>query len=282
MKYSTLIKKTEKKLEGKGLNPYVAKTLLLFLSNKTSTEMFNDIHTECPKEVEDKFYLLLDEYITKNRPIEYIIGHTYFYGYKIFVDEDVLIPRWETEELAEHILIYYDRIFKPNKVNVLDLGTGSGAIAIALKKEEPNMNVYASDISKGAIIKASKSAKENDADITFLTGSWFDAIKDDTKFDIIVSNPPYLMNSEYVQDIVKDNEPHIALYGGDDGLIFYREILSKARNYLNKDKFIIAFEHGYDKKEELNKIIRQYFKEEKIVNLKDSNNLDRMTFIIKE
>ena len=282
MKYSALIRKNEKRLESKGLNPYVVKTLLLFLSNKTSTEMFNDIHSECPKEVEDKFYLLLDEYESKNRPIEYIIGHTYFYGYKIYVNEDVLIPRWETEELAEHILIYYDRIFKPNKVNVLDLGTGSGAIAIALKKEEDNMNVYASDVSSEAVSVASKSAEANGADITFLTGSWFQAIKDDTKFDIIVSNPPYLMNSEFVEDIVKDNEPHLALFGGDDGLIFYREILSNARKYLNPDRFIIAFEHGYDKKDELNKIIRQYFPEEKIVNLKDSNNLDRMTFIIKE
>lgn len=264
------------------MNPNVVKTLLLYVSNKSGTEMYNDIHKECPKDIEDRFFLLLNKHISNNIPIQYIIGHTYFYGVKLNVNESVLIPRWETEELVENILIYYDNIFKPNNIKVLDLGTGSGAIALALKNEEKAMDVYATDISEDALEIARLNAKENNLDVKFSKGSWFDAVDPKMKFDIIVSNPPYLMNNEYVEDIVKNNEPHVALYGGDDGLDFYKEILKNASNYLNKDKFIIAFEHGYDKKEELNKIIRVYFKTEKIVNLKDSNGLDRMTFIIKE
>lgn len=279
--YNSLLKEAEKKAKKAMLEETAVKSLLLYASHKTPTELYVSLREEPTQEVIDEFNKLLDEYVIKKRPVQYILGFAYFYGYEILVNEDTLIPRWETEELASNILIYYDRYFKGQKVNVLDLGTGSGAIAIALAKEEENMNVTASDVSIGAVEMASKSAKHNDASINFKVGSWFEPHKG-TKFDIIVSNPPYLMNTEYVEPIVKDNEPHIALYGGDDGLKFYRLILSEAREYLNPDKFIIGFEHGYDKKDDLNKIITEYFPECKIVNIKDSADRDRMTIIIKE
>ena len=151
---------------------------------------------------------------------------------------------------------------------MLDLGTGSGAIAIALSKEESNMDVYASDISSDAIELAKKSAILNGAKIEFKVGSWFEPFENE-KFDIIVSNPPYLTTTEYVEDIVKDNEPDVALYGGVDGLLHYKEIIKNAKKYL-KDKFVLGFEHGYKSKDELNKIIKLHFDDVKIVNLKDS------------
>ncbi|MBP5343166.1 peptide chain release factor N(5)-glutamine methyltransferase [bacterium] len=282
MTYNELLKKAERKAQKYKMEKTAVKSLLLFASNMEPSKLYLSLNEECPPETESKFKAYVDEYTINNRPVQYIIGYAYFYGYKILVNEGTLIPRWETEELTNNILIYYDRYFKGKKVKTLDLGTGSGAIAIALKKEEPNMDVYASDISEDAINEAKKSAKLNDCDIDFRVGSWFEPFSEDEKFDIIVSNPPYLTTTEYVEDIVKNNEPDVALYGGSDGLKFYRIILENARKYVNENKFIIGFEHGYDKKEELNFIIKTHFNDVKIVNLKDSMNRDRMTIIIKE
>ena len=282
MTYFGLMRVGEKKAEEKQLEKTAVKSLLLFASSKSPTEIYEDLHEEVPKVIETKFFELLNEYLEEGKPVQYIIGYTYFYGYKILVNEDVLIPRWETEELTEHILIYYDRIFKGSKVKTLDLGTGSGAIAIALKKEAPEMEVMASDISEAALKVAEENASINKADIIFEKGDLFKAVPKGSKFDIIVSNPPYLMTSEYVMPIVKDNEPHVALFGGEDGLDFYRSILLDARRYLNEDRYMMAFEHGYDKVEDLNKIIKNYFPEAEIVNLKDSAGRNRMTFIIKK
>ena len=280
MKYKALIKLGEKEAKKANLEETAVKSLLLDATNKTPTELYLELDNEAEPIEEEKYLSYLNEYTVKKRPIQYILGYAYFYGYKILVNEGTLIPRWETEELANNILIYYDRLFKDEKVKVLDLGTGSGAIAIALAKEEANMNVFASDLSKDAIMEAEKSAKLNDAKVEFRIGSWFEPF-DNEKFDIIVSNPPYLTTTEYVEDIVKNNEPDMALYGGEDGLKYYRDILKDARKYLN-EKFVIGFEHGYDTKEELNKIIKLYFEDCEIVNLKDSMDRDRMTFIIKE
>jgi len=278
MTYNSLLKKGEKCASKYKKEKTAVKSLLLFASNLSQTELYLKIDEECSKEVEEKFYELVDEYTIKNRPVQYILGYEYFYGYKILVNEGTLIPRWETEELANNILIYYDRMFKGKKVKVLDLGTGSGAIAIALSKEEKNMEVYASDISNDAITMAKKSAELNEANIEFRVGSWFEPFKETEKFDIIVSNPPYLMNNEFVEDIVKDNEPHVALYGGNDGLDFYKVILSNASKYLNED-FLIGFEHGWQSREKLNEIIRIHFPNAIITNLKDASGRDRMTFI---
>ncbi len=282
MTYKELLKVGERKAQKYKVEKSAVKSLLLFASDKEPSKLYLELDTICKEEIETKFLKLLDEYTIKGRPVQYILGFAYFYGYKILVNEGTLIPRWETEELTNNILIYYDRMFKGQKVKVLDLGTGSGAIAIALKKEEPNMIVSASDISADAIDEAKRSAKLNDAEIDFRIGSWFEPFSEDEKFDIIVSNPPYLTTKEYVEDVVKNNEPDVALYGGDDGLKFYRVILENAQKYVNKEKFIIGFEHGYDKKDELNLIIKSHFKDVKIINLKDSMERDRMTIIIKE
>lgn len=282
MTYFGLMRQGQTKAENKGLEKTAVKSLLLFASKFSPTEMYTHMHDECPQEVIDKFNQLLDEYVNKGRPVQYIIGYTYFYGYKMLVNEDVLIPRWETEELASNILIYYDRYFKGEKVKVLDIGTGSGAIAISLAKEEPNMKVKATDISVDALNVAKENAKLNDACVEFSQSDMLNEISDDEIFDIIVSNPPYLMTNEYVEPIVKGNEPHVALFGGEDGLHFYRIILKDARKHLNPNKYMLAFEHGYDKREALNEIIKKYYPEALIINLKDSAGRDRMTFIIKE
>ena len=195
------------------------------------------------------------------------------------VNKDVLIPRFETEELVGYILSYYDEIFKTKKIKVVDIGTGSGNIAIALAKEEPNMEVSASDISPEAIEVAKENAKNNDAKVNFVVGDMLEPfIKSGEKFDILVSNPPYIPDTEFVEDIVKDNEPHLALYGGSDGMKFYDMILKDADKILNYPA-LIAFEHSYNKKEQMINLAKKYFSDSQVEVIKDMQGKDRMTFI---
>ncbi len=195
------------------------------------------------------------------------------------VNKDVLIPRFETEELVGYILSYYDEIFKTKKIKVVDIGTGSGNIAIALAKEEPNMEVSASDISPEAIEVAKENAKNNDAKVNFVVGDMLEPfIKSGEKFDILVSNPPYIPDTEFVEDIVKDNEPHLALFGGSDGMKFYDMILKDADKILNYPA-LIAFEHSYNKKEQMINLAKKYFSDSQVEVIKDMQGKDRMTFI---
>lgn len=195
------------------------------------------------------------------------------------VNKDVLIPRFETEELVGYILSYYDEMFKTKKIKVVDIGTGSGNIAIALAKEEPNMEVSASDISPEAIEVAKENAKNNDAKVNFVVGDMLEPfIKSGEKFDILVSNPPYIPDTEFVEDIVKDNEPHLALFGGSDGMKFYDMILKDADKILNYPA-LIAFEHSYNKKEQMINLAKKYFSDSQVEVIKDMQGKDRMTFI---
>ena len=218
--------------------------------------------------------------LSNNEPLNYVLGYSYFYGYKMVVNKDVLIPRFETEELVGNVLAYIDEIFKDkNKIVLADIGTGSGAIAIALKKEESKLEVYASDISKEAIEVAKKNASNNEADITFLQGSLLEPIiENNIKLDVLVSNPPYIKQDEVLEKSVKDYEPSIALFGGEDGLKYYRLIFEDAHKVMN-EKGLLCFEIGYDQKENLTKLASNYFKEAKIEVLKDINKKDRFLII---
>ena len=256
-------------------------TELLFLnfSQLSPTDLYLKYDEEMPLEHEKEFLEALNLYLEKNIPVQQIIGYVYFYGYKFLVRNTALIPRFETEELVANVLIYYDEYFSGKKVEIVDIGTGSGCLAIALAKEESNFNMSATDISEEALLLAKENAKNLEAEVEFYQGDMLKPLAG-KKFDIIVSNPPYIPNSERVDSLIYDNEPHIALFGGEDGLDYYREILENADKILN-DQAIIAFEHAYDKKHELSAIAKQYFPEAKIFTLKDMQNKDRMTFIIK-
>ena len=187
---------------------------------------------------EDKYEEGLKQY-KKGKPLQYIVGTAPFYDLTLKVNENVLIPRFETEYLTEKTINYSKKLFQ-NKIKILDIGTGSGAIAIALKKHL-NSNVTASDISLDALKLAKENAKQNNVEITFIHSNIFENIKE--KYDIIISNPPYIAYDEKIDDIVKNNEPHLALYADDNGLYFYKEIIKKAKKYLN-EKSILAFEIG--------------------------------------
>jgi release factor glutamine methyltransferase len=280
MTYKELLDKSAKEALENNKEESACLFLLEYASNKTSSELFTSQEEEVKDDILNKFNEYFDLYINHNKPVQYIVGYAQFFGYEFYVDENVLIPRFETEELVENILFLYDKHFKGKKVKVVDIGTGSGCIASTLSLEEKNMEVYASDISPDALKTAKASASKLGAQVKFFEGDMLKPFIGKEKFDILVSNPPYIPNNEEVQSLVKDNEPNIALFGGDDGLYFYRIILSEADKILN-DKFIMGFEHGYDKKEEIEALCKTYFPTANIYTLKDMQGLDRMTFVIR-
>ena len=251
--------------------------LLEHICNLETNALFMKRGEEIEEEYVNKFNEIFDKYLHENKPIQYLIGTSCFYGYDFIVNENVLIPRFETEELVENILYKYDEHFGGKKVEVCDLATGSGCIAITLAKEEPNMHVVATDISKEALEVAKRNNEKFDANVKFLQGDMLTPLKG-KKFDIFVSKPPYIPENEDVDSLVKDNEPNLALFGGDDGMKFYRIILQGLRPLLNK-KALVAFEHGYDKKEEMLALCKKYFPECKAECIKDLEGKDRMTFI---
>ena len=184
------------------------------------------------KEESERFTNIISQ-LKAHKPIQYIIGHTEFYGLKIRVNEHVLIPRPETEELVEDILHGAN---KRSELNILDIGTGSGCIAIALKKHLPEANVSAIDISEEALMIAKANAILNQTKINFLQADILSPIpKGANGFDIIVSNPPYVRHSEKdkMSRNVLDYEPHSALFvKDDDALVFYKAIADFALHNL--------------------------------------------------
>jgi len=217
----------------------------------------------------------MDKNKNKHIPIQYIEGHAPFFGYEFIVNKNVLIPRFETEELVENTINYINKHFDNKNIKVLDLCTGSGCIGITLKKEIPNLEVTISDISKKALEVAKKNAENLNAKIKIIESDLFDKINE--KYDIIISNPPYVKNDEDVQKIVKNNEPHIALYAGIDGLDYYKRILKDISKYINK-KSLIVFEIGYLQGNEIKQIANENGFNN-IVSKKDLSEKDRMIFI---
>lgn len=216
--------------------------------------------------------------LIKGNPIQYIIGNVNFYGNIIKVNKNVLIPRFETELLIEKTIKHIIKIFGNDKINVADLGTGSGCIAITIKKLLPNINIYAYDISKRALKLAKENAKLNNINISFINYDITNPLP--YSYDVIISNPPYLDEKEEVMDIVKNNEPHIALYAKNKGLYYYEKILENFRKQ-NKKKYLIAFEIGQNQGNEIKKMAQKYLNNPIIEIEKDYSDKNRFVFIYK-
>lgn len=212
------------------------------------------------------------EKVQNNYPIQYLIGYVDFYDLKIDVNEDVLIPRYETEILVD---LFIKKIKNRNYKTLIDICTGSGCIALALKKNV-NLDVDACDISIKAIKVAKKNALNNKVDVNFFIK---DILNEDLtkRYDCIISNPPYVKEDEYVSLETK-YEPQIALFAKDNGLEFYKRILNLAKINLN-DNGLIAFEIGATLGEDIKKIALEYFPKAKITILKDFNNFERFFFL---
>jgi release factor glutamine methyltransferase len=210
-------------------------------------------------------------------PVQYIVGNVNFYGYDFKVNRNVLIPRFETEELVYRTIKYIRKYFD-NSVSIVDLGCGSGCISITLSKEL-GISVDAVDISSDALNVARENCISNNASVNFYLGDMLEPLSG--RYDVIISNPPYISYDEEIQDIVKKNEPSLALYAADDGLFFYDYILKNCRNHLN-DKFIIAFEIGCTQGERIKKLAFEYLENVFVLIEKDLSDRDRFVFIFSD
>lgn len=252
-----------------------AKMLLSSYLDVNPLELLTILDKEVDSDIE-KLYKSSLEALKENKPIQYVIGNVNFYGLKFIVNKNVLIPRFETEELVEQV-VEYTKDLNKDKIKILDLGCGSGAIGLTLKSILKDSEVTLVDISKEALEVAKLNANNLNLDVTFIESDWFSNVKLE-KYDIIVSNPPYIRTDEEIEEIVKKNEPSLALYGGVDGLDCYRKILANIKPYLN-NKFLIAFEIGESQKEEIYDIVNKYLKDIEITCKKDLYGRNRMIFV---
>ena len=276
-----LIKLAESRLDDASKDVNVAKVLFYHLADKQPHELYLMYDEEVSSELEAKFLAGMEEYY-QGKPIQYIKGVENFFGRDFKVNEDVLIPRYETEELVENILYRIDDYFAEyQSITLCDVGTGSGAIATSLALEEPRLKVFATDISLKAVTVAKDNAKNLGANIEFMVGDMLEPLlENEIKVDIFVSNPPYIPQEQEIEAMVKDNEPHVALFGGNDGLYFYRKIFQGVEPLL-QERALLAFEMGFDQRELMEAALQEYFHNDPHEIIKDINGKDRMLFIYR-
>ena len=273
MKLAQIFKDFEEKLIAQGEEAESLSFVYRSLKNLSFTDFVFALQQEVTEE-EKNFVEEIYKKLAAHIPAQYIIGQAEFFGMQLKVDERVLIPRPETEELVDLILTE-----NPEKnLKVLDIGTGSGAIALALAKNRPDWSVTAADISEDALELATENAKRQNLDLTFIRTDCFSEIS--SKYDIIVSNPPYISreDQEEVGLNVLHSEPHLALFADEDGLAIYRRIGEDSKDYLN-DGGKIYLEIGYKQGQSVPNLFRKNFPEKRVRTLKDQFGQDRMVVI---
>ena len=253
-----------------------AKILLAELLNKNPLELLNYLDYKVNIELSNKYKEELLA-LKNGKPLQYVIGNVNFYGIKYYINENVLIPRFETEELVENTINYIKKYFN-YPIDIVDLGCGSGVIGLTLEKKISTKSVDLIDISPKALTVTKKNIINLNSRANILENNFLENIN--KKYDVIISNPPYIKTDEQIENIVKENEPHIALYGGKEGLDCYKEILKNINNNL-KEKALIAFEIGSNQAQDLIKLINIYLTNVKIIVKKDLSGRDRMLFIFK-
>ena len=273
MKLAQIFKDFEEKLIVQGEEAESLSFVYRSLKNLSFTDFIFALQQEVTEE-EKQFVEEIFKKLAAHIPAQYIIGHAEFFGMQLKVDERVLIPRPETEELVELILA---ENLKDN-LKVLDIGTGSGAIALVLAKNRPDWSVTAADISQDALELATENANVQNLNLSFIKSDCFSKIS--SKYDIIVSNPPYISreDQEEVGLNVLHSEPHLALFADEDGLAIYRRIAEDSKDYLN-DGGKIYLEIGYKQGQSVPALFTENFPEKRVRTLKDQFGQDRMVVI---
>ncbi|WP_314654790.1 peptide chain release factor N(5)-glutamine methyltransferase [uncultured Streptococcus sp.] len=273
MKLAQIFKDFEEQLITQGEEAESLSFVYRSLKNLSFTDFIFAIQQEITPD-EKEFVKSIYKQLVAHVPAQYIIGLAEFYGMELKVDERVLIPRPETEKLVELILT---ENAKPNQ-SVLDIGTGSGDIALALAKNRPDWLVTASDISPDALNLASENASLQDLKISFKKSDCFAEIAEN--YDIIVSNPPYISRADEseVGLNVLHSEPHLALFAEEDGLAIYRKIAQEAKNHL-REGGKIYLEIGYKQGHSVPALFRKYLPEKRVRTLKDQFGQDRMVVV---
>lgn len=255
----------------------VADLLLEHFLDWTPSRMLAFDDEPLPDEVKESFVKAIQDHAETGIPVQHLTGYGHFYGREFHVNKHVLVPRPETEELVLGVLDYV-RNTKLENPNIVDLGTGSGVIAITLALELPGSNVAAVDLSEEALHVAEKNAKEHSTVVDFIQGDFLEPLLD-KEIDIVVSNPPYiaLSEKEMMNDTVLDFEPKLALFAEEEGLAAYKAIVKQLSLKKQKPK-CIAFEIGYQQGTTVSRIIREYLPGYKCEIRKDINQKERMVF----
>lgn len=277
--YRQLVHQWDAQLQQHQIPLETARVFLLELTRQQDVDLYLNYEQPASESIIQAFEAGMAR-IVKQEPLAYVLGYSWFYGYPIQVNEDVLIPRPETEELVAQILARTDELFADSSfIEAADIGTGSGAIALALAKEEPKMRMVATDISEKAIAVAQTNARTLAVPVRFLVGDMAQPlIEQRLKLDLVVCNPPYIPDQEALEASVAEYEPHVALFGGEDGLKFYRQVFAAAPLIL-KDKALMAFEIGWNQKAALLQEVAAAFPEAQAEVVRDINGKDRMLFV---
>lgn len=247
--------------------------LLANLLGKNREFLLTNPEYEVSNEQSERFYGLIRSH-ERGVPIAYLIKHKEFFGLSFIVDERVLIPRPETEFLVEKVIEFAGK--DPSIKKIVDIGTGSGNIACSLAKNLENVQIFATDVSDKALEVAKINAQKLNVVISFIKSDLLDELKD-MEFDIIVANLPYIgtETNSFVSKETEEHEPHVALYGGSDGLELYEKLFNQVKNF----KYLMG-EVGFNHREALEKLFEKYFPNSNCEVLKDLAGLDRY-FIIK-
>jgi release factor glutamine methyltransferase len=277
MTYAQALRQAKDQLRAASKELRVAELLLLHVSQLSSAEMYARLQEDIPQSIEDQLISLLAQHIELDVPLQHLTGEEIFFGYVFKVGPEVLIPRFETEELVEKVLALFDEHFGV-PVQVVDLGTGSGAIAISLAKEELKMQVDAVDVSPAALEIARFNAGNLNAPVAFLLGSWCEPLT--KNYDIVVANPPYIPVNETLPNEIIKYEPHMALFGGVDGLDHYRTLYQCIKQHLNP-RSLIAVEHGFQHAQAIQAMALEAFPTARVWSEKDMQNKDRFTFVLQ-
>ena len=273
MKLAQLFSDFEEELIRQGEEAESLSFVYRSLKNLTFTDFVFSLQQEVTEE-EKQFVEEIYQQLAAHKPAQYIIGHADFFGMQLTVDERVLIPRPETEELVELILAENPE----TNLSVLDIGTGSGAIALALAKNKQDWSVTAADISQDALDVASENANNQGLTLSFIKSDCFSEIS--SKYDIIVSNPPYIsrVDEAEVGLNVLHSEPHLALFADEDGLAIYCRIAEEAKDYLN-DGGKIYLEIGYKQGFSVPTLFKENLPDKRVRTLKDQFGQDRMVVV---
>ncbi|MBS4200708.1 peptide chain release factor N(5)-glutamine methyltransferase [Bacillus sp. FJAT-49732] len=263
-------------LKEHGRDENAGELLLMWILGWNRARLLSELRMVLPESKYNHFLQAVKEHIS-GRPIQHIIGYEEFFGRKFSVNEHVLIPRPETEELIVAVLERVDSYFDPSsKLKCADIGTGSGAIAVTMKLERQHLAVSASDISEAALKIAQKNAETLGAEIDFRHGDLLEPFSNE-KWDIVISNPPYIPIGEedILSEVVREHEPHNALFGGEDGLDFYRRFANDLPKIVN-EKALVAFEIGASQGEEVAALMKKAFPNSKTEIIFDINGKDRI------
>lgn len=257
----------------------VFKRYLVELCAEKSIDLYLRMSDEMPVHLFQTFNEGVED-LLQDKPLAHVLGYEWFYGRKFKVNHDVLIPRPETEELVVHVMDRVETLFDHSTLKIADVACGSGIIGCTLKAEMVECSVTCTDISFPALKIAEENAMTLGLDIVFKQGDMLEPIQNEA-WDVIVCNPPYIEQDETLENSVKDYEPHLALFGGRDGLDLYRLFLNQLQS-MSLKKTLIAFEMGHQQRHSITQEILKRFPMVNVECELDLNGKERMLFFVIE